>query len=201
MWRLILLCLLPLQVFAQEYEAGIDAFRNNYISEHLLDDHSPITYKNVQHLRFFEVSEDFKVECQVELIKDAEGFQMHTHSGAIRTYYKYAKLTFELNNVQEELYVYRSKRSMASEEYTDYLFLPFTDDTNYKTTFGGGRYIDLKLADLASDTYLLDFNRCYNPYCAYAGGYSCPIPPKENDLLIKIEAGESNYAIEPSGGH
>ena len=42
-------------------------------------------------------------------------------------------------------------------------------------------------------TYDLDFNYCFNPYCHYTTGYNCPIPPRENYLEIKIEAGEKKF--------
>ena len=61
-------------------------------------------------------------------------------------------------------------------------------------TYGGGRYIDLTITDIKNNLIELDFNKCYNPYCAYSDGYSCPIPPDENNLKIKIEAGEKKFA-------
>ena len=41
----------------------------------------------------------------------------------------------------------------------------------------------------------LDFNKSYNPLCSYDHRFSCPVPPKENHLKVKIEAGEKNYKI------
>ena len=84
---------------------------------------------------------------------------------------------------------------MQKEEYKNYLFLPFTDETNYNQTFGGGRYLDFEITDIVGNKLILDFNKCYNPYCAYAGGFNCPIPPKENDLKVKIKAGEKSPAV------
>ncbi len=77
-------------------------------------------------------------------------------------------------------------------DFENYLFLPFTDLTNGNGTYGGGRYIDLEIPK--GDTMVIDFNKSYNPYCAYNGKYSCPIPPKENDLNIAIKAGVKNYS-------
>ena len=83
---------------------------------------------------------------------------------------------------------------MSSEKYKDYLFIPFTDKTSGIETYGGGRYIDLVLSDIVNKTCTIDFNKAYNPYCAYTAGYNCPIPPKENDLPVAIKAGELNFA-------
>ena len=77
------------------------------------------------------------------------------------------------------------------DEYKDYLFLPFTDLTNGDTTYGGGRYIDMRIPE--KNTIILDFNQSYNPYCAYGGNYSCPIPPAENNLDIAITAGVKKF--------
>ena len=44
-----------------------------------------------------------------------------------------------------------------------------------------------------SETIYINFNLAYNPYCAYSNRYSCPIPPKENDLLVRVEAGVKDY--------
>ena len=175
---------------AQDYVQQVRTFRNNYIAEHLIEEHSPIKYKQVKNLRFYPINEQYKVQAKVIRLDDKKGITMLTHSGKKKSYFKYAKLVFTLNNQEQFLYLYQSKQLMQNEEYRDYLFLPFTDDTNYKETFGGGRYIDFIHSDIKNNTLMLDFNKCYNPYCAYAGGFNCPIPPKENNLKVKIKAGE-----------
>ena len=68
------------------------------------------------------------------------------------------------------------------------LFIPFRDTTSGSETYGAGRYLDLEPED--DGTYVLDFNIAYNPWCAYAPQYSCPLPPRENWLTFPIEAGE-----------
>jgi uncharacterized protein (DUF1684 family) len=77
--------------------------------------------------------------------------------------------------------------------YKDHLFLPFYDQSNGVESYGGGRYMDLKQTDIIDGQLELDFNKCYNPYCAYTTGYSCPIPPASNTLDFKILVGESAY--------
>ena len=63
----------------------------------------------------------------------------------------------------------------------------FTDATTGKESYAVGRYLD---AEPRGNLYVLDFNRCYNPACAYSDHYNCPIPPKENHLAVAIRAGE-----------
>ncbi len=72
----------------------------------------------------------------------------------------------------------------------DSVFVPFKDATNGAETYGAGRYLDIPAAD--DGTYDLDFNLSYAPFCAYSPSYSCPLPPRENWLTVRIEAGERN---------
>ena len=96
-------------------------------------------------------------------------------------------LHFTLNGTDEQLTVFQNIDLSRLEDYRNYLFVPFTDLTNGEQTYGGGRYLDLE--GPLGDTVELDFNRAYNPYCAYGGRYSCPIPPQENHLEVSVEAG------------
>jgi uncharacterized protein (DUF1684 family) len=67
----------------------------------------------------------------------------------------------------------------------------FKDLTSGKETYGAGRFLD---TDLPRDGKLmLDFNKAYNPPCAFTPYATCPLPPKENRLPVRIEAGEKKY--------
>ncbi|MFT4738047.1 MAG: hypothetical protein ACI92W_002165, partial [Paraglaciecola sp.] len=70
-------------------------------------------------------------------------------------------------------------------------YLAFADVTSGSSTYGGGRYIDVTIGK--SDKVVLDFNLAYNPYCAYAPDFSCPLPPRENILSLSIMAGEKDF--------
>ncbi|HEX4852444.1 MAG TPA: DUF1684 domain-containing protein, partial [Puia sp.] len=106
---------------------------------------------------------------------------------------KYGRLTFKLHDTTLHLSVYQFQFLMAKEDTKNYLFIGFTDLTTASDTYGGGRYIDCVIEDIHDGKLMLDFNKAYNPYCAYKSGYNCPIPPKENDLPIAILAGEKIY--------
>lgn len=95
-----------------------------------------------------------------------------------------------------QLTVYRSIALSKLPSTSDYLFLPFTDETNGAATYAGGRYIDLRLADFKGNRVIIDFNKAYNPYCAFSAGYACPKPPDENRLQTAVEAGEKLFAKE-----
>jgi uncharacterized protein (DUF1684 family) len=72
------------------------------------------------------------------------------------------------------------------------LFLAFADATSANETYGAGRYLDLKKVPGATSV-TLDFNKAYNPYCAYSDKFSCPFPPKENVLKVAVKAGEKSF--------
>jgi uncharacterized protein (DUF1684 family) len=73
----------------------------------------------------------------------------------------------------------------------DVLFIPFRDVTSGKDTYGAGRYVEAE--PMGGGRYLLDFNRAYNPYCAYNDDWRCPLPPAENWLKVAIRAGEKSF--------
>ena len=98
-------------------------------------------------------------------------------------------MKFQLEDKEFRLAVYQN---IATED--DYLFLPFADQTSGFETYGGGRYIDL--SSPLKDTFRLDFNKAYNPYCVYNKKFSCPLVPEENYLEYSIRAGELNFKSE-----
>ena len=69
-----------------------------------------------------------------------------------------------------------------------YILIPFRDATTGNETYGAGRYLDLDPRE--DDAYDLDLNRAYHPYCAYDDAWSCTLPPPENRLAVRVEAGE-----------
>ena len=198
-YRFLLLCMLLASstiLFAQSsnnYKKEIKKFRRAHVKELVKDDRAPINKKNARQLNFFPADPSYKVQAKVELTPDAEGFEMATYSGQKRPYVQYGIVAFKLNGQEIQLAIYQSLKLRAMPMYRDYLFLPFKDATNGESTYGGGRYIDLKMSDIKEGQLVLDFNKTYNPYCAYSDGYSCPIPPIENHLDIAIEAGERGW--------
>jgi uncharacterized protein (DUF1684 family) len=71
------------------------------------------------------------------------------------------------------------------------LFLPFMDGTTGVESYKGGRYLEPK--ERPDGQVEVDFNYVYNPYCAYGDGWSCPVPPDENRISLRIEAGEQDF--------
>ena len=193
-YLLILLLMTRMSCFAQDYKALIAEHRKGYTEDFLKDQNSPLKKDDLPFLRFYDADSTYRVTAKAEILLNAPTFLMPVFSGGGQQYTRYATLKFELKGKPMELTVYKSIALAANPQYSDYLFLPFTDDTNGKDTYGGGRYIDLSTKDFKGNTVVIDFNKAYNPYCAYSGGYSCPKPPGENKLELAVEAGEKIFA-------
>lgn len=138
-------------------------------------------------LDFFKVDSLYVVTAKFTRTADEAVFKMKTTTDRLPEYVKYGAVTFNIGKKSFKLNVYQNQDLIKKPDYVDYLFLPFLDDTNGKESYGGGRYIDLRIPE--SDTLVIDFNKAYNPYCAYNDTYSCPIVPRENYLNIEIRAG------------
>ena len=170
------------------YVEQIKAYQKNYV-----DSHEVVQKKDHKYFHFFPINKAYKVSCYFEKITDTLGFTMTTSANTLKHYYKYGRLDFIINGEECLLFVYQSKDLMQTEKYKDYLFIPFTDATTGDESYGSGRYLEFFKNDIQNNTLELDFNKAYNPYCAYAAGYKCPVPPKENSLSIAINAGEMNF--------
>jgi len=181
---------------AQNFEAETETFRRHYKEDFLKSKNSPLKKDDLSYLRFFEPDSTYRVTAVFKKIQKSRPFEMPTYSDTNKTYVKYGELKFRLNGKKQSLTVYRSLSLQTLPQYRDYLFLPFKDKTNGIESYGGGRYIDLRTGDIKENVVILDFNKAYNPYCAYSDGYHCPIPPAANHLSAKIEAGEKNFGKE-----
>ena len=186
-----------LSVFAQEANTSdyLEAFEQ-YKREYKIDrsnEDGPITPADTMYIQFFPADTNFICLAEVEMLDQTDTITMPTVNGKIKRYIKFAYLNFEWNNQTGRLLVFRSVQLLNNPVYKDHLFLPFYDQSNGVESYGGGRYMDLKQTDIIDGQLELDFNKCYNPYCAYTTGYSCPIPPASNTLDFKILVGESAY--------
>jgi uncharacterized protein (DUF1684 family) len=187
---LMLILMVSLNCFAQDHKIQIAEYRKGYTNDFLKDAHSPLKKDDLQFLRFYDADSTYRVTATAEVLMNQGAFVMPVFTGTGREYERYATLKFTLKGKLMQLTLYKSLALSKNPLYSDYLFLPFTDDTNGTTTYGGGRYIDLRTGDIKNGSIVIDFNKAYNPYCAFSSGYACPKPPDENRLSISVEAGE-----------
>ncbi len=139
-------------------------------------------------LHWFDPDPAWRVTARVELIAHGDTVTMPTSLGLRKHYVRSALLHFSAPGGSDQTLTLF--RPASGEEYG---FIPFTDATTGVETYGSGRYLDVTLPDTAASTLELDFNRAYNPYCAYTHYYNCPISPTENALSVPVKAGEKSY--------
>lgn len=175
---------------AQTYEDSIIEIRVIHMGD-LIDTASGILNQDeinqFQGLSYFEVDTTFRLTATFTISKGKK-FKMPTSTERLPVYRRFGYVDFEIDNKSHRLTVYQNMELKKNKEFKDYLFVPFRDSTSNNETYGGGRYVDLRIPK--GKTIILDFNRVYNPYCVYSHRYSCPIPPIENTLKVPIRAGE-----------
>ena len=165
------------------YIEEMKAFRHEKDSFMRSDEKSPFIEQNVtfKGLSYFDIDESFKVKASVEAIQDGKIYDLQTSNNKIKTFQAVAILHFDIVGSHQDLTLLQSAKD-------GHFFLPFYDETSAITTYGAGRYLEVEFKK-GQQQVVLDFNKAYNPYCAYNGKYSCPIPPPENALAVAIKAG------------
>lgn len=177
---------------APAHQQSVLAFQTALNNEFRNPQESPLSLVEQQAfttLPFFPT--DYRYCVAAALVRDStsQPFAMETSTARRPLYRRYGELRFLLNGQPQRLSVYQDLELLKEPGLEDYLFVPFTDLTNGHGSYGGGRYLDLRIPAAGTHTLALDFNRAYNPSCAYNHGYSCPVPPAENRLSIAIPAG------------
>jgi uncharacterized protein (DUF1684 family) len=168
--------------------------RETYKKDLLAASGGPLTEEgDLAYVQFYAPDSTYRITASVERIPNAQPFEMPTYNGKTRPHVAYALLSFKINEKPQQLTLYRNLNAIRLPQFRDYLFLPFKDATSGTETYGGGRYLDLRVGDIQNGQVTLDFNKAYNPYCAFVEGYPCPIPPKNNVLSVPIKAGEKTF--------
>ncbi|MBT8261882.1 MAG: DUF1684 domain-containing protein [Bacteroidia bacterium] len=140
-------------------------------------------------LEVYPINLKYSVKAKLVRTPDEEPFLLRTNTERLAEYVKYGEAYFEIDGKELMLNLYRDPSGNESE--SNILFVPFTDLTSGDGSYGGGRYLEFKIPE--KENFILDFNKAFNPYCVYSDRYSCPIPPRENDLFVRIEAGVKDY--------
>ncbi len=176
---------------ASSYSIEIKKFQKNYVATNEV-----VSAKNKKYFKFYPPSSKYNVLAKFTKIIDTTIITLKTSGKKIPVKYftRYGKLTFTIDGTDYQLTLFQSIDLLNNTEYKDYLFLPFSDKTTGLGSYGTGRYIDLLTTAIKEGKCTVDFNKAYNPYCAYSNEYNCPIPPKENRLAVAITAGEMNFA-------
>ncbi|OON67483.1 DUF1684 domain-containing protein [Hymenobacter sp. CRA2] len=148
-------------------------------------------HENFDSLRYYSADRAWRVTAQLERLPAGDTISLPLTEGSADKYTRFARATFQWQGQPQTLTLL--KRASKTDPT---LFVPFTDKTNGLGSYGGGRYLDVETPGDNDKQVVLDFNRSYNPYCAYGGNFSCPMPPKENRLTIEVPVGEKSYKEE-----
>jgi uncharacterized protein (DUF1684 family) len=189
------LIVLPFAVSAQSYNDNLLQWREGFIQSLLRGNH-PLKAVDTQYLDFFKPDADYRVVANFVPVSGARPFYLKTANGSNQLEVReYGKAEFELMSTSLILHIYSIVKDGGSKEYN--LLIPFTDPTNGKQTFRGGRYLDVTADDIKDDKVVIDFNKCYNPHSAYEKGYPYFLAPPANNLSLDINAGEKKFGIDP----
>jgi len=140
-------------------------------------------------LRYFPPDLALRVRARLERLPvPAEAYLRTNRDGSAVMRY-IGDLHFTVGKAPVHLRLYHAGEGVGTS-----VFVPFRDSTSGRESYGPGRYLTLELNE--SDEYDLDFNRAFNPYCAYTDDFECAFPPAENDLPVAIRAGEKVWAAD-----
>ena len=174
----------------QVYVREIESFRMTK-NRALRDHDSPLLPSDLSRfngLEYFNPDPRYKVKAKLERYKTRQLIEMASTTGGKLRYFRIGRVSFELNDKLVDLDVFQSEDLTEDAR----LFLPFTDETNGEESYEGGRYLNLDFSN-QSDVLTIDFNLSYNPYCAYNSSFTCPVPPAENHIPIRVAAGEKKF--------
>lgn len=194
-FQLLILPFLILAVhsFAQnDYEKEVREFRQQLIQSALeYEKDPPLSPADTGDLSYFPIDTFWKLKAKFHPLQQDSFIKIPTTAGTEKIFKIIGMAVFKVNSVADSLTVFQPFQNGLQP----YLFIPFKDGTSGITSYGGGRYLEPDLSSISEEgnTIILDFNKAYNPWCAYSSGYFCPLPPEENDLRIKITAGEKKF--------
>lgn len=187
------------QTNSSAYAAQLRQFRQEKNLAFIRSPDSPISAAQkaaFDSLKYYPADINFRIECGLSRNVRPDTVTLQMSDNKAEKYLRWGQALFspplglgdEVHPLPDRLTLFLKANGTDST-----LFVPFTDLTNGHETYGGGRYLDVPIPPADSTGLVLDFNRAYNPYCAYNNEYSCPVPPAENRVRVAIAAGEKSF--------
>lgn len=180
-----------LQAQESSFISEIEQYRKEQNKEFLNPDKSPLSPEErstFEGHEFFEANEDYRVTAKFEPTPKDKPFPLGTSKGGTQLYKRIGILHFELKGKSYTMEAYLQVQRFRIPGQKPIVFLPLVDETTAVTTYGGGRYLHYEGIPEGT-AWVIDFNKLYNPYCAYSDKYECPMVPEANHLPVAIEAG------------
>jgi uncharacterized protein (DUF1684 family) len=168
--------------------ARFRAERDQLFEYHVQSPLDPAQRVSFTGLAYYAYQASWRVVGRIDPDVPRQTFHIELPADGDFYYTRIGQVHFTVQGVEAQLSLF------WVEGYGGGLFLPFKDQTNGQSSYGGGRYLydTIKGADLGAypDRIILDFNYAYNPSCAYSPQWVCPLSPPENSLAFAVEAGE-----------
>ena len=172
---------------ASEYLDEITAWREQrdlFFKEHYATPLSDEAIVSFAGLDYFDVDETLMVRGSLSEAPESS-ISVDSSTGSVSQYPVAGIVDVVLPGGMVSLVVLRGEEDEA--------YIPFRDGTSGKESYGGGRYVSVQIG--LEGECIVDFNRAINPYCAYDSDFSCPLPPPQNWLSARIEAGERAFSL------
>ncbi len=150
-----------------------------------LKDRESAVLKEFQGLEYFPIDLRWRVPARFEPYESAVSINVPTVLGTTSRLTSPGTLVFSIGGETYRL-------DAIGEPGARELFVIFGDRTNGEETYSGGRFLTTPLPD-TEGAVVIDFNRAYNPPCVFTPYATCPLPPPQNRLPIRVEAGEKVY--------
>lgn len=163
----------------EDRRAAEDFFRG---PESPLEDRDRAAFQGLAH---WPPDPAWRFRVRLERFANPDSIVLMDTKGQERVYEKTGRLTVAPPGAAPQTL------TLFRQVYHNYFFLPFRDATSGIESYGMGRYVEP--VELGDDLFEIDFNRAYNPYCAYSARWACPIPPEENTLSVRVTAGEKAW--------
>ena len=160
--------------------------RNGRLGIRLRDLNAPLL-KTFKGTETYPINEDWRVTAKFHPFSETKVIEIPNIIKSVEKDTVTGELSFRLKDKNFTL--------LPVKEGNEF-FIIFADKTNGDETYGAGRFIYTSLPN-SNGNVIIDFNKAYNPPCAFTRFATCPLPPKENYLDIKITAGEKKYGEEP----
>lgn len=191
---IIIISVVQLNTSSESYVQTIKADREEKNEMFKNSDSSPLTDEQKHDftaLKYFPIDPSFNIQADFHPTNTQRYIKIAYSDGSEDRYLKYGYAEFVLKEKKQRLLVLKP---VGPQPKKDYLFLPFYDETSTFETYGSGRYVEPEM--LSNKKIRIDLNTAYNPYCAYNENYSCPLPPKENNINVKVTAGEKKFHLK-----
>lgn len=176
----------------KDYVKNLMKERAEKDSSFQFESHSPFnrdTTIEFENLKYYEPNPDFIFKSKLFYNDVADSVVIMGTKGEARVVVVLGYVELNYKNKTYKVNVYRGFAKTGEPYHSIW----FTDRTTGKETYGVGRYLDFELQADSNFVYTIDFNKAYNPYCAYSALYTCPIPREEDFIDISIEAGEKYF--------